>query len=117
MFSAARACTTQSFLDWIVMSGTSSDPGYPATCDMMVGSTPDAVKESVRQTGGDVRSAIFGSPDVVKEFSKILEDFKTSYILTFRPKGVTATGWHTLRVEVPKAKYQVRARPGYFKGT
>jgi hypothetical protein len=84
---------------------------------MVVGATPDAVRETVRQTGGDVRSAIFGSPDVVKEFAKILEDFKTSYILTFRPKGVPPTGWHTLRVEVPKTKYQVRARPGYFRGS
>lgn len=111
------AARSEAVLHWIVMRGASSgDPGSPATCDEIIGPGPEAVREVARQTGGDVRSAIFGSPDVVKEFAKILEDFKTSYVLTFRPKSVPATGWHTLRVEVPKTKYQVRARPGYFRG-
>jgi VWFA-related protein len=110
------AARSEAVLYWIVMRGVATNVSVAATCDMVDGPGPEAVEASARQTGGEVRSAIFGSPDVVKEFGKILEDFKTSYILTFRPKEVPATGWHTLRVEVPKTKYQVRARPGYFRG-
>jgi len=111
------AARSETVLYWIVMSGFTASASTVATCDLVAdGPGPEAVRETARQTGGDVRSAIFGSPDVVKEFGKILEDFKTSYILTFRPKGVPAIGWHTLRVEVPKARYQVRARAGYFRG-
>ena len=64
-------------------------------------------------TGGhtvDVRS----SNDLSGEFQKILDDFRSRYILTFVPTGVPQEGFHRLDVKVHRGGLVVHARPGYI---
>jgi VWFA-related protein len=49
-------------------------------------------------------------------FRRVLDDFRTSYILTYTPTGAGTAGWHTLTVSVKSnPRYEIRARRGYFE--
>jgi hypothetical protein len=52
----------------------------------------------------------------VAAFKRVLDDYRRSYVLYFEPQGVPSAGWHALKVEVPAARYTIRARSGYFSG-
>jgi hypothetical protein len=54
---------------------------------------------------------------VSSAFKRVLEDFRTSYVLRYVPRGVTREGWHDIVVKVTKSgKFDVRARKGYSGG-
>jgi hypothetical protein len=63
-------------------------------------------------TGGSV-VAVSPTENVTSTFRRILEQFRTSYVLYFTPTGVDRKGTHTLEVKVKDAKVEVRARRGY----
>ena len=63
-------------------------------------------------TGGSV-VAVSPTESVTSTFRRILEQFRTSYVLYFTPTGVDRQGTHTLDVKVKDAKVEVRARRGY----
>ncbi|HYT74459.1 MAG TPA: VWA domain-containing protein [Vicinamibacterales bacterium] len=72
-----------------------------------------ALKDLTDATGGhtiDVES----SRDLAGEFQKILQDFRSRYILTFVPAGVAAGGFHRLDIRMRRGGMTVKARPGYF---
>ncbi|MEO7190995.1 MAG: VWA domain-containing protein [Vicinamibacterales bacterium] len=46
-------------------------------------------------------------------FERALTDFRTSYVLTYTPRGVSRSGWHNIVVRTKERKYTVRARSGY----
>jgi VWFA-related protein len=52
--------------------------------------------------------------DLAREFARILEDFRSRYVLTFVPTGVTEGGFHRLDVRVVRRGLTVKARPGYI---
>jgi VWFA-related protein len=64
-------------------------------------------------TGGSV-VAITPTENVTSTFRRILEQFRTSYVLYFAPHGVERQGTHTLEVRVKGAKVDVRSRRGYI---
>lgn len=64
-------------------------------------------------TGGRLIE-IESSTQIAAEFKKILEDFRSRYVLTYIPAGVTSGGYHRLDVRVRRAQTKVTARPGYF---
>jgi len=64
-------------------------------------------------TGGHTIE-IESSKDLTPEFRKILEDFRSRYILTFVPSGVDEGGFHRLDVRVRRGGVAVKARPGYI---
>jgi len=43
-------------------------------------------------------------------------DFRSTYVLYFRPTGVERAGFHTLAVKVNKSGARVLSRKGYFGG-
>ena len=47
-------------------------------------------------------------------FAGILEEFRHRYLLSYRPEGVTAGGWHQIEVRVRRPGVTVRARAGYL---
>jgi hypothetical protein len=57
-------------------------------------------------------------------FEQALDEFRSSYVLTFTPKGVKADGWHTLTVKLKDAlkdslkesRPRLRWRTGYHGG-
>lgn len=45
-----------------------------------------------------------------------LEEFRTRYILHYRPRDVAKTGWHDIAVKLTRpGKYDIRARRGYWR--
>ncbi len=66
-------------------------------------------------TGGRL-FAIESTTDLSATFSKILEEFRMRYLVSYSPQGVAAGGWHRLEVRVKDRSVTVKARPGYFSG-
>jgi len=86
--------------------GPAPPPGYQSDWR----ETYDAIDDAVRRTGGTVRPLT----DSGKAFADILEDFRASYVLQYTPKGVSAPGWHDIKVKVKRAgSFTIRARRGY----
>ena len=64
-------------------------------------------------TGGRL-FAIESTTDVSAAFSRILEEFRMRYLVSYSPQGVTAGGWHRLEVRVKNRGVTVQSRRGYF---
>lgn len=65
---------------------------------------------AVTRSGGTLRHAAADA----SAFQAVLDDFRTSYVLSYSPRGVSATGWHELTVKVRRrGSFTVRARKGY----
>ena len=47
-------------------------------------------------------------------FADILAEFRQRYVLSYRPQGVEADGWHRIDVRVNRRGATVKARTGYF---
>lgn len=66
------------------------------------------------ETGG-VIVPIAVRTDVTSTFAKALDEFRSSYVLHFSPKGVDSKGFHELTVTVPaRQKLTIRSRKGYW---
>ena len=52
--------------------------------------------------------------DLSREFQRILDEFRSRYVLTFVPAGVRPGGFHRLDVKVRRGGLTVKARPGYI---
>ncbi len=53
--------------------------------------------------------------DLSQVFARIIQAFKTRYVLTYAPAGVSAPGWHPIEVKLKGREGAVRARKGYFR--
>lgn len=70
----------------------------------------ETVSKVVQRTGG----ALHRMSDARQDLTSIIEDFRTSYMLQYQPRGVAAPGWHEIRVRVKRpGSFDVRARTGY----
>ena len=66
-------------------------------------------------TGGRF-TKVTSDADVGTAFLDALEQFRTSYVLRYTPKGVAARGWHEITVKVTRpGRYDIRARRGYTR--
>jgi VWFA-related protein len=64
------------------------------------------------ETGGTV---IPVGTDLTATFKRALDEFRSSYVLHFVPRGVERHGFHVLEVKIKdKPKLAIRARRGYF---
>jgi VWFA-related protein len=63
-------------------------------------------------TGGQILRVGSGA-DLRGAFQKILQEFRSRYILAYSPRGVPAEGFHRLAVRVKRRGLTVKARPGY----
>jgi VWFA-related protein len=63
-------------------------------------------------TGGFVVSISPGE-NLTSTFRRVLEQFRSTYVLYFTPRGVERPGAHTLDVRVKRSGAEVRARRGY----
>jgi len=77
---------------------------------LTVGNLADQIASD---TGGFVVGVTPGD-NLSSTFRRVLELFRTSYVLYFTPRGVERPGNHTLQVRVKDAKVEVRARRGYI---
>jgi VWFA-related protein len=77
---------------------------------------PPFLRDLSAYTGGQV----FEKPDATAlrpTFTRILEEFRQRYLLTYSPQNVAPGGWHQIRVSVRGHRYTVKARPGYMRGS
>jgi len=74
-----------------------------------------ALSAAAQSTRGDLhQTGLLIAPSLVSTFTKAFDDFRSSYVLRYTPRGEARTGWHAISVTVPKfSKYTVRARTGY----
>jgi Ca-activated chloride channel homolog len=72
-------------------------------------------RELADVTGGRL-FAVESTKDLSATFSKILEEFRNRYLISYSPQGVDPGGWHRLEVRVRNRGASVKARPGYFAG-
>lgn len=73
------------------------------------------LREAAERTGGQVfeRDATDPAPAL---FDRVIDEFRTKYLLQYTPSGVTRAGWHDITVRVKGKKFTVRARKGYEGG-
>ena len=74
-----------------------------------VGALSDRI---ARETGGIVAPLKPGE-NLTSKFRRMLQEFRSSYVLYFTPRGVERAGTHTLEVRVKRPGVDVRARRGY----
>jgi VWFA-related protein len=67
-----------------------------------------------RSTGGAVFD-VEKTGDLKEAFLKLLDEFKSRYLIGFVPSGPPVPGWHTLEVRIKGRRFTVRARPGYLR--
>lgn len=97
----------------VVAYGSASGSSQQAVAEFRVpGWEQDyrAVLKAVDRSGGALHHAA-ASTDI---FQSILDDFRTSYVLRYSPRGVATKGWHELKIGVTRrGSFSVRARKGY----
>ena len=94
--------------------GGVSPNGVAAWCTPYDGGAVNYVGRAADRTGGRMHTAVFGDP-TVKEFGRILDEFRASYVLRYTAQGVARSGWHAVKVDVPGSRgVMIHARSGYF---
>lgn len=71
------------------------------------------LKALAAETGGRLVYAA-RNRDLGATFARVLEEFKTRYVLGYTPSGVARGGWHRVDVRLKNRKGTVTARRGYF---
>jgi VWFA-related protein len=71
------------------------------------------LEELTDATGGQVLR-VTSSADLRGAFQKILQEFRSRYVLAYTPTGVPPGGFHRLDVRVKRRGLDVKARPGYI---
>jgi VWFA-related protein len=107
---------TEAVLHFIYAHGSAgfNRNGVAAWCTPRDGGSVRFVKDAAGRTGGSMHNSMFGDP-AVREFRTILDEFRTSYVLRYSPRGVARDGWHAVVVDVPAMHgVTVHARSGYF---
>ena len=66
-----------------------------------------------RETGGTMLP-VDGYTDLTGAFKRVLDDFRSTYVLYYNPRGVDRVGYHTLEVRVQREGAAVQARRGYW---
>ncbi len=72
------------------------------------------LEELTSDTGGELIQ-VSSSRDLSPVFARIVEVFRTRYLVTYTPTGVPASGWHPIEVRLKGAAGVVRARKGYSR--
>jgi VWFA-related protein len=72
--------------------------------------------KSLTDTSGGELFLIRSSSEIAGAFTKVLDQFRHRYIVSYRPRGVRRGGWHRLDVRAKPDGATVKARPGYLGG-
>jgi VWFA-related protein len=74
-------------------------------------SSADFLEQLASRTGGERLSTGLGG--LQKTFLRVVNNFRSRYVLTYAPVGVPEGGWHSIDVRVKGQNYKVTARRGY----
>jgi Ca-activated chloride channel family protein len=67
----------------------------------------------VQETGGAVQQV--SSATLQEAFVRVVNEFRSRYVLTYVPEGVSEGGWHDVDVTVARRGMSVQARRGYLR--
>ncbi len=73
---------------------------------------PTAALQRLSRAGGGRQWSATSSGELRELFTRAIDEMRARYVVTFYPEGPPKSGWHELRVSVPRG--EVTARPGYF---
>lgn len=82
--------------------------------DQTISSSTDFLSELAERTGGAWVTSSLGG--LRRTFAKIVNDFRSRYILTYTPRNVSAPGWHRIEVTLTNRRGEITARRGYERG-
>ena len=71
----------------------------------------DFLEQLASRTGGERLTTGVGG--LQKTFRRVVDNFRSRYVLTYAPSGVPNGGWHSIDVRVKGRKYKIAARRGY----
>ena len=107
MPSAGPVAMSNSF-----MFGTAA--GGTTTLRPAVTAGSDAVYMALaRETGGSVLP-VGATTDLSVAFQRVLNEFRSAYVVYYNARGVEPGGYHTLEVKVKRENAVVQARRGYW---
>ncbi len=75
-------------------------------------------QEYLAQLAADTGGSVYVAADLdrLREvFARVVDEFRSRYLLTYTPQGVEAGGWHELEVRVRGRGRRVQARRGYLR--
>jgi len=88
----------------------------PTSWSANVGSYDWVFRDIAERTGGRFW-ATNDAGDFVPELRRIVEEFRSRYLLRYIPSGVEREGWHDVEVRLKEDRgWNVQARRGYFIG-
>lgn len=95
----------------------SPNPERPAsvlrTSSSVSSSSVGALSDRIALETGGIVAPLKTGENLTSKFRRMLQEFRSSYVLYFTPRGVERTGAHTLEVRVKRPGVDVRARRGY----
>jgi len=88
-------------------------------CDVVVygvavGRRPPFLRDVAQLTGGDVLH-VESTRNLDAAFTRILNEFRHRYLVSYSPAGVSPSGWHHLKVRLKNRSATIKARPGYLR--
>jgi Ca-activated chloride channel family protein len=110
LFDVARRTTPT--LDVVLASSLGTGAGVSSRSIPAVAALRQMYTELTRETGGVVES-VSESGNLSTAFRRVLNEFRSSYVLHFVPRGVERAGLHTLEVRVKGKGADIRARRAY----
>ena len=75
-------------------------------------------QEYLAQLAADTGGSVYVAADLERlreVFARVVDEFRSRYLLTYTPQGVEAGGWHELEVRVRGRGRRVQARRGYLR--
>jgi hypothetical protein len=75
--------------------------------------TDNSLEVAAAATGG-MHKGGFKDSALERAISEIGGELHSQYLVSYRPAGVPAGGYHELEIRVRRPNLRVRARPGYF---
>jgi VWFA-related protein len=84
------------------------------TSSPLASATVSALSERIANETGGMVTTMQPGENLTAKFRRMLQDFRSSYVLYFTPSGVERPGVHTLAVRVKRSGLDVRARKSYL---
>ena len=79
----------------------------------LAAATVNVLSERIAAETGGLVTPVKPGESLSSKFRRMLQDFRSSYVLYFTPAGVERGGTHALEVRVRRPGVEVRARRGY----
>jgi VWFA-related protein len=94
-------------------TGSPAAAAIPVTRRVASAPLPAIVSRLASETGGGILTVGAGS-NLTATFRRILNEFRSAYVLYYTARDVDRSGYHTIQVKVKRDGAQVQARRGYF---